>query len=174
VAISLSLNGGSSYPISLGTLTNLTSGTPKSLKFFVDVSMMTTQAKVRGTVHSTLFPSVAGTSDSLFLIQVPTAVETDPVASAPRFELGRNAPNPFNPVTAIGFGVDKAGPVTLRIYNAKGALVRKLVDAAMPEGNYTVRWDGKNDRGRTVAGGVYLYELASSGRHLTRKMSLLK
>lgn len=174
VVLSLSINGGSSYPISLGKITNLASSTPKSLKFFVDPSMMTTQAKVRGTVHSTLFSTFSGTSDSLFLIQVPTGVETTPVASAPRFELGRNAPNPFNPVTAIRFGVDKPGPVTLRIFSAQGALVRKLVDGSMPAGNYTVRWDGKNERGRTVAGGVYLYELASGGRHLTRKMSLLK
>ncbi len=174
VVLSLSLNGGSTYPISLGKLTSVPSGSPRSLKWFVDASMMTTQAKVRGTVYSTLSSTTTWASDSLFLIQVPTGVETTPVASAPRFELGRNAPNPFNPVTSIRFGVDKSGPVTLRIYNAQGALVRKLVDGSMPAGNYTVRWDGKNDQGRTVAGGVYLYALSSSGRHLTRKMSLLK
>ncbi len=174
VVLDLSTNGGASYTIPLGKLTGVAPGVPRSLSFFVDLSMSTTQGKVRGIVYRSGNTTVTSFSDSLFLIQAPTGVETVSTAAAPRFELGPNAPNPFNPVTTIAFGADRAGRVSLRIYSAQGALVRTLVDKQMPAGQYRVRWDGRNDAGKSVASGVYLYQLSTAGKHLTRKMSLLK
>ena len=174
VVLSLSRDGGGTYPIQLGALTSVTPGPPRSLQFFVDQSMATTQAKVRGVVYSAGTASATSFSDSLFLIQAPTAVEEVTTPTAPRFELSANRPNPFNPITTIGFGTEKFGRVTLRIYNAQGRLVRTLVDATLPAADYRVRWDGRNDAGRAVSSGIYLYDLASGGKRLTRKMSLLK
>jgi len=136
--------------------------------------MGTTQAKVRGVVFSASTASATSFSDSLFLIQAPTAVEAVSTPAAPRFDLSANKPNPFNPVTTIGFGTEKAGKVTLRIFSAQGRLVRTLVDAMLPASAYRARWDGRNDAGTAMASGIYLYELASGGKRLTRKMSLLK
>jgi len=174
VVLSLSRDGGGTYPIRLGALTSVTPGPPQSLQYFVDASMATTQAKVRGVVYSASTASATSFSDSLFLIQAPTGVEEIATPAAPRFELAANRPNPFNPVTTIGFETEKSGRVTLRIYNAQGRLVRTLVDATLPAAEYRVRWDGRNDEGRAISSGVYLYQLAAGARHLTRKMSLLK
>ena len=174
VVLDLSINGGSTYTIPLGKLTSVAPGVLRSLQFYVDLSMQTTQGKVRGTVYKSGSSNVVSFSDSLFLIQAPTAVEAIPTAAAPRFELGPNAPNPFNPSTSIAFGADKAGRVALRVYNAQGALVRTLVDKQLPAGAYRVGWDGRNESGRPVASGVYLYQLSAGGKNITRKMSLLK
>jgi subtilisin family serine protease len=174
VVFTLSLNGGANYTVPLGTLTFVPPGSPQSLHYFVEASMATLQAKVRGIVYSASTATATSFSDSLFLIQAPTAVEVIPVAAAPRFELSSNKPNPFNPVTTIGFGTEKAGKVTLRVFCAQGRLVRTLVDQVLPAGTYRARWDGRNDAGGSIASGVYLYELASGGKRLTRKMSLLK
>lgn len=174
VVLDLSINGGGTYGIRLGVLTSVITGSPTSLSFFPDVSMITTQGKVRATTYRTGFTTATSFSDSLFLIQAPTAVEVVSSTPAQRFELGPNSPNPFNPMTAISFGVATPGHVTLRIFNAEGKLVRTLVDKPMPAGSFRARWDGKNQAGRAVASGVYLYELSSSGSQLTRKMSLLK
>ena len=174
VVLWLSKDGGTTYPTKLGKLTTVAPGTPRSFSFFVDVSMMTTQAKVRGIVYSGGTANPVSYSDSLFLIQAPTAVETLPTTGAPRFQLSANKPNPFNPVTTIGFGTEKPGRVSLRIYSAQGRLVRTLVDEMLPAGQYQKRWDGKDDAGLTMASGVYFYELASESNRLTRKMSLLK
>jgi minor extracellular serine protease Vpr len=173
VELHLSTDGGATYPFPLGTIYNLSPGPPRSILFQPQVSMTTTQAKILGTAHIAS-GTVTGTSDSLFVIATPTAVEAVATTAAPRFELGRNAPNPFNPSTTIGFSVDHPGRVTLRIYNAQGNLVKTLVDGPLDPGSYRSRWDGRSDRGMHLASGVYLYRLEMDGSRLSRKMTLLQ
>jgi len=55
-----------------------------------------------------------------------------------------------------------------------GALVRTLVDGEMGAGRYQAPWDGRNDRGRQTASGVYLYRLEAPGRAAVRKMIVLR
>ncbi|RME95454.1 MAG: T9SS C-terminal target domain-containing protein, partial [Bacteroidetes bacterium] len=76
-------------------------------------------------------------------------------------------PNPFNPETEIRFAVPRSSHVTLTIYNLLGQEVRRLVDATYPAGFHTVRWDAKDEGGRPVASGIYLYRMQGEG--LTRK-----
>jgi len=106
-----------------------------------------------------------------------TGVEDDPVSNAPAIpnKLFQNAPNPFNPETTIRYSVSAPGAVTIRIFNAAGALVRTLVDKPHSAGPYTVRWNGTDDLGRRLGSGVYFYEIqAASGYHESRKLVLLK
>jgi hypothetical protein len=97
-----------------------------------------------------------------------------PGTIARRFGLEQNSPNPFNPSTQIRFSLPTAGPVQLRIYDVRGRLVRTLVDQAYEAGTWTVTWNGRDDRGRSVASGAYLYELRADSRRQVRKMGLLK
>ena len=48
-------------------------------------------------------------------------------------------------------------------------LVRGLLQA----GTYTVHWDGRNDNGRTLASGVYLYRLQAGPFSQVRKVTLI-
>jgi flagellar hook assembly protein FlgD len=41
-------------------------------------------------------------------------------------------------------------------------------------GDYTIQWDGKNDKGEQLASGVYFYELKVGDYTSTKKMVLLK
>ena len=95
------------------------------------------------------------------------------------FELSQNYPNPFNPSTTIQFrvqGLRFREPVhtTLRVYNILGQLVRTLVDEEKPPGNYTVIWDGKDEKDKEVASGIYFYQLKTKDYTATRKMILLR
>jgi flagellar hook capping protein FlgD len=105
-----------------------------------------------------------------------TDVATDPSSGAPpvRNSLSQNFPNPFNPSTVIQYSVAQTGPVTLRIFNAGGALVRTLVNGPHTPGNYTVRWDGKDDQGRGLGSGVYFYRIETAGFRDAKKLILLK
>jgi flagellar hook assembly protein FlgD len=101
-------------------------------------------------------------------------VETEVTMKPPQFTLTPNAPNPFNPMTTIRFEVDRPGLTTLRVYAVNGSLVRTLASGTLPAGGYRVTWDGRDERGRAVASGLYIYRLESGGRHLAAKMSLLR
>ena len=89
--------------------------------------------------------------------------------------LGSNFPNPFNPQTKIPFVVDRIGRVEIDIYDARGRLVRRLLDHTREAGQHSAIWSGRNDEGGIVASGVYFYEMRFDG-HLveTRKAVILK
>lgn len=88
--------------------------------------------------------------------------------------LSPNWPNPFNSGTYIRFGVRRRGQVSLAIYNILGQEVRTLVEGELGANVYTIYWDGKDDTGRPVASGVYLYLLQTPGFVEARKMVLLR
>ncbi len=93
------------------------------------------------------------------------------------FALKQNYPNPFNPSTTIHFDVGLSNTpnnVTLRVYDISGQLIATLVDEPMQPGSYSVSWDGRNDNGQAVAGGVYFLTMRSGSFTATRKMTLLK
>jgi hypothetical protein len=53
--------------------------------------------------------------------------------------------------------------------------VRTLVaDERLPAGRHEREWQGRDDRGRRVASGVYLYRLETEGHIETKRMTLLK
>lgn len=104
---------------------------------------------------------------------------TTPVAITP-FEardgavLEQNHPNPFNPTTTISWRLAGAGPMSLRVFDARGRLVRTLVEGHGEAGPGSVRWDGRDRRGRAVASGVYFYRLTAGSQSFTRRMTLVK
>ena len=85
-----------------------------------------------------------------------------------------NYPNPFNPETTINYSVPTTGHTTLKIYNLKGEVVRTLVNDVRQAGNYSVVWNGTDDRNRSVASGIYLYRLENNGKSHIGKMLLSK
>ena len=106
------------------------------------------------------------------LARYVTAVEEGTVPRLAR--LGPNVPNPFNPRTEISFDLARDGQTRLAIFDVRGMLVRQLVDADLPAGLHTAVWDGKNDSGRAVSSGTYLYRLESGQQVLSRKMLLVR
>jgi spore coat protein A len=95
-------------------------------------------------------------------------------AAAGGVTLVQNAPNPFNPVTRIGFELGAVGAVDLRVYNVRGQEVRALADRSFPAGMHSVEWDGKDNLGNSVPSGVYFYQLRSGNVVERKKMVLLK
>jgi len=85
-----------------------------------------------------------------------------------------NYPNPFNPQTTIKLNLPKAGDVSLKVFNVRGALVRTLVDGQMAAGEHSIIWDGKTDSGNQAASGVYFYETRANGEVKVNKMALVK
>jgi flagellar hook assembly protein FlgD len=90
--------------------------------------------------------------------------------------LGQNYPNPFNPKTTIEYSIKERAPVTLKIYNVAGQLVKTLVNeiqSPKAEG-YAITWDGRSNTGQPVSSGVYFYRLETRDFVQTKKLLLLK
>ena len=138
------------------------------------------ESDVRFRFH--LISDWTGAGDGWYIDDVemnfkPTSVEEEPASVPPQFSLRQNHPNPFNPSTSIQYSVDSrqtSVPITLRVYNIRGQLVRILVEGEIEPGNHQVVWDGRDDNGEEVSSGVYFYRLAGGDEMQTRRMVLLK
>lgn len=125
-------------------------------------------------------PAEAGTGDIIYIDDIvargfgETAVEPISNAVPATFELGQNYPNPFNPETTIEFSLTTPGTMTLSVYTLTGQLVRTLVNDNQPAGFYRIAFDGRDDAGRPLPSGVYLYKLKSGDHVATKKMLLMK
>ena len=100
----------------------------------------------------------------------PTGVGEKPE----QFYLRANYPNPFNPQTAIQFGLAAPAHVELIIYNVLGQRIRLLTTGDFPAGNHTVFWNGLDDDGRKAASGVYFYRLKAGDFEEAHKMMMLR
>jgi len=144
---------------------------------FPQVSMtLSTPGELRLSVSATNDCETSATGSELVLIvDASSAIEDDTGLELPdSYSLSQNYPNPFNPETRIDFSLKQPSRVELRVYNILGELVRTLVNERLPAGNTKVVWDGRDDFGRTVTSGVYLYKLTTGEFEKFRKMLLLK
>ena len=64
--------------------------------------------------------------------------------------------------------------VELAVYNLLGQKVVTLVNEAREAGTHVVRWDGRDDRARAVATGVYLCRLKAGSHRQTRRLVVLR
>jgi hypothetical protein len=103
---------------------------------------------------------------------VGIASADDLVASG--FRLEQNYPNPFNPTTTIPYKLTRSSRVNLDIYNNLGQEVRTLVIAYQAAGEYQAVWDGRDNRGRSVPSGVYIYRLQGENFSHSPKMILIR
>lgn len=98
----------------------------------------------------------------------------DPAGIPVSYRLDQNYPNPFNPTTAIQYGIEKEGLVTLKIYNILGQEVITLVNKKQTQGNYQLTWNGRDKYSRPVPNGLYIYQIVSGDYVNSKKMILLK
>jgi len=107
--------------------------------------------------------------------RTPTAIEERSGAAQPQgCSLSQNYPNPFNSGTVIPFALSEAGHVELAVLNLLGQRVAGIVDAQRPAGTHAVSWDGRDDNGRAMASGLYLYRLDNGRQVQVRRLLLLR
>ncbi len=119
-------------------------------------------------VHTFGFPGGEVRGD--FTLQT---VDVD-LPAAPTLALAPPRPNPSRSSAAIGFTLPQGGHVTLRIYDARGALVATLADGPLGPGQHEILWDGRDDAGRAVGAGVYFLQLEAAGQRATAKLLRLE
>ena len=108
--------------------------------------------------------------------EIITSIETAraPASTPSEWTLLQNYPNPFNGTTILPFTAPHPARLALHVYNLQGQRVRTLIDGPVPAGYGEVAWDGRDEGGRPVAGGVYFYRLEAGTVKETRKLLYLR
>ncbi len=118
-----------------------------------------------GTSPGTGTDPAAGAASLGIPKPVPTPV--------PVTQLGDIYPVPSNKSVLVAFSLARDQAVDLSIYDIRGARVRSLVTGSLGAGRYQRQWDGRDEAGRTIAGGVYFVRMSAGRYSATRKIVMM-
>jgi hypothetical protein len=90
------------------------------------------------------------------------------------YYLGPAMPSPLRGSTVISYGLPVESPVSLKVYDLSGRLVRTLVSGREKAGYHKAVWDGQAEGGRGVSTGVYFYRLTAGSFSAVRKLVILR
>ncbi len=89
-------------------------------------------------------------------------------------ELYQNYPNPFNSTTNVKFSIANSTIVSIKIYNILGKEIKTLLNNFLSSGQHSIKWDGTDERGNILPGGIYFMNMAADSYHKSIKTILLK
>lgn len=166
VMIEVTTDGTTSYD-------TLATGEPNDSSFtWVVPPTYSDQCQVRITALDGLSNESTASSPGYFHI-VPGATGIVPRGTPPRLSLALY-PNPFNPTLTLTYSVPASGPVEVAIFDVQGRRVATLVNEAVPAGEHSITWNGRDAKGAHAASGIYFVRLLHRGRTQVRKTVLLK
>ncbi len=104
-------------------------------------------------------------------------LEVNQGVAVPRhFALGRNYPNPFNPVTRFTVEIPRTSRVQVFVYDILGRKIATLFNGEETAGYHTMEWEGRNDDGIMVSTGIYFIRMDVPSEKFsdTKKIMLMK
>ena len=108
------------------------------------------------------------------LASLATAVQMSAAARPAQYRLGDSYPNPFNPAVVLPLDLAKdAMEVSLRVHDVLGRRVRQVWQGPLRAGQHRFVWDGRDEEGKAVAAGVYIYRVEMDGRVEAKKTTKL-
>jgi PKD repeat protein len=97
-----------------------------------------------------------------------------PHEEAKSCSLGCPYPNPALENSSIDYSLSAQSHITMNIYDVSGRVVKSLVSQLQIPGTYSVLWDGTDDRGMTVSGGVYFCNFVADDYYETKQIVWLR
>jgi hypothetical protein len=86
----------------------------------------------------------------------------------------QNHPNPFTSETELMVGLPAKSDIRVEIYDVAGRRVRETLLANQASGWRSLRIDSRDDRGQSLASGVYFYRVHAGGETVTKKMVIAR
>lgn len=128
------------------------------------------RASLDGTQVEVLFSGLSSPGRPYFASEnIGVSISLPPDTRPLEFNLHKNYPNPFNPVTVIRYQLPVNSEVRLEVFDILGRRVAVLVDGLVEAGTHEVSFDAS-----TLASGVYLYRLQAGDFVQARQMVLVK
>ena len=102
-------------------------------------------------------------------IETPQPINTDSVLTV--------SPNPFNPETRINFTLSEflqASKIKFAVYGTNGQIVRTINPGHGQGSRFSVLWDGKDNSGKAVSSGVYVFQVVTPKEIRKAKLLLIR
>jgi beta-N-acetylhexosaminidase len=110
------------------------------------------------------------------IINLKNRLNTSPVALNPKPTQAKismfNYPNPFNPSTTLSYTLERDMLVSISVLDLRGRAVKTLVSKSLSTGDYSIVWDGNNNQGLQMAGGIYFFNL--QGPNFNQAIKIVK
>ena len=113
--------------------------------------------------------NVPGEVTSLITENMVFAIASEQHQDKIEYRLEDCYPNPFNPVTTIGYKVGETSRVLLKVYNGLGKEVGTVIDDVQNAGEYKVAFNAAS-----LPSGVYFYHLQTGRYKAVKKILLVK
>lgn len=112
-------------------------------------------------------------SDPADPLSTPDVIIDPPMP--PPFALRSVSPNPFQTEVEVAFTMGRAGPVDLVVYDVLGREVFVVARGMrLEQGPRSLRWNGRDARGREAGPGVYILRLTTERASWTRDVVRVK
>jgi len=114
------------------------------------------------------------------IISIPVVLHVNYLSVIPNVQtgdgsrLGDNYPNPFMQTTTIPYTLKDRSYVTIMIYDVQGRPVRSLIHEIQLQGNHNIVWDGRDDRGASVAPGIYECRMTAADYIGSKKLIIFR
>ena len=84
-------------------------------------------------------------------------------------------PNPFTNETYIAIELTESTLVQATVFDLRGRQVNEIQPAArMAKGHHSLRWDGRNQTGQALPGGIYVFRVRLGDQVISGKMILIR
>ena len=107
-------------------------------------------------------------------IPFSTGVDDLPGELPNELQLSPPYPNPFSQSTTLTYHLALGGPVTLAVFDTRGAMVYRQTLQHQPPGEHTFVWNGTGNNGQQVASGVYFYTFTVNQSRKTGQFVLVR
>ena len=172
VAVSFSVTAGGGTLLSAMATTNANGHARTWLTLGSELGTNTVEAAVEG-LESVTFTTTGQESPLVGLFD--TFLGGGKLVALPDSpQLAQNAPNPFNSQTILSYFLPEPSLTHLEVFALTGQRIAVLHQGPQQAGYHRLHWNGRDDAGRPVASGMYLYRLVTNDDVLTRKLMLLR
>ncbi len=112
--------------------------------------------------------------DKVAMITIPDINNPNPNITPPQVYDLISSPNPFNETTCIKFMLTQTAFVDVAIYDVKGALVKSFdTQHVTADDEVSMQWDGRDENGKSLSNGIYLYSVKVNGQDYSTKQVIL-
>jgi len=125
-----------------------------------------------GTFYDSEY-DISGDCGLCVKLTAPTGVSEWVPFNPHEFE-ARIIPNPATTNLEIDFTLPKKSMVIVKIHDTVGRTIRTVYQGSLEKGSHSFNWDLKDETGKRVSPGIYIYTIEASGYRFSGRISVVR